>query len=152
MSLEDLSQKVRIFYANVDPNKSQVQMDEVTFNAYSKGEAFVNAQLQAKYGMDLNTFSSAPAHVATATVIMAQPVNPQPQPQYAAYGQGGQGNAVPMMINDNGVQRVVYVQQQPGVAYGGNQTYYDPNRARQQQEQEFCFCLTALLACLICFE
>jgi len=175
-TLDVMSAKVRNFYANVDPTKSQGEMDEVTFLLYSKGEAHVNANLRAKYnGMDLSTFPLGTNQFRpqpATTVVMAQPMHDIPVASAATVVQSAPGNPA-MILTENGRgQKVVFVPQQlthgtltvysgPGgptpfsssSPYGYQpQAYYDPYYRQQQSNSNWCLGLAALFTCLLCLD
>jgi hypothetical protein len=153
-SLEVLSRKVRAFYANVDPTKSQASMDELVFAAYQNGEEFVNSQLRNKYGMDLNTFASDIGVQPAAAVVVVRQTQP-------GYYQGVPANG--MVINPGTGQGAGVVYMTPSQSYApgyynntsafsSNQPYNGQNGQQRPPNNDFCLCLTALLACLICFD
>jgi len=166
-SLEALSAKVRGFYARVDPNKSQAEMDEVVFAAYSKGEGVVNAELRARYGgQDLNTYApniGQTAHPVISTGVIASPTNGYVISQgVSANGYYQQQPQATVVVDPyTNQQRVVYLQTAPQQYYGNGPTpfsssqpyppTYDQYR-QQKASNDMCFCITALLACLICFD
>jgi len=169
-SLEVLSQKVRIFYANVDPTKTQGEMDQIVFSAYSNGEASVNEQLMSKYGMDLNTFYTQDQMVAypvvpqsggapsSVPVAMAMPVtNPAPTMVQTPNGIGyvtaaGTPGAVPVMITENGAQRVLYVLVPGTTPFSSSQAHYDYQRQQDQRNADLCCCLALLATCCLCID
>ena len=143
MSLEVLSEKVRTFYANVDPSKSQAEMDQVVFSAYQNGEAFVNDQLLKKYGMDLNTF-----YTPTATPVEPQQAKPVQAQIYTGQPLGAT-RAQPMMVNQYG-QPVILVQ--GTTPFSSNQQYVAYEQRQSPPADDCCICLTWLLACIICVD
>jgi len=157
-TLDELSAKVRNFYANVDPNKSQAEMDEVTFIAYSKGEDHVNANLRAKYGMDLNTFpvSTAPGGAPGVVVAQAAPGYYPAAAQgvvLATPANGGVVTAIP--VNGGpGAPKVIYVQQAPGTTpFATSQTYQYNQYVQDRRADDTCcaICL-GVIAAMLCLD
>jgi hypothetical protein len=151
MSLDVLNAKVKTFFDNVDPSKKQEDRDQWVFTAYSKGEPYVNGELMRIYGMDLNTFANNNIPRAIPVQGYAQPQQQQyaQQPQYVQQPQYAQQQYVQQYggrpVMQTGGTPVVIVEQ--GGGYGYNNGYQ-----QRQADADLCFCLTALFACLICFE
>ena len=159
-TLEQLSAKVRNFYAHIDPNKSQADMDEITFSAYQHGESFVNEQLRKKYGRDLTSFpqgnqtSNYGVDNSVATAIpVASVATSVPMYHNSSGGAvlGAPGQQMPMYVDQYGRP----LQAVPMTAAQQQMLLYEQRmemERRQQANDNSCICCTALLSLLFCLS